>query len=105
MRKKKRRSIDKRKLHKDCWDLDWAFITWLQQHLIVFKKDASSVVDLEYYKFKYKDEELTQLQIIDKLIRLTTEVIVDYDLWNEYCLTKINEILDLWKLVFPAMWW
>ena len=48
MRKKKQRSIDKRKLHKECWDLDWAFVKWLQQHLIIFKKDASKIVDLEY---------------------------------------------------------
>ena len=105
MRKKKQRSIDKRKLHKECWDLDWAFVKWLQQHLIIFKKDASKIVDLEYYKFEYKGEELTQLQIIDKLIRLTTEVIVAYDLWDETCLKQLDEILDLWKLVFPVMWW
>lgn len=105
MRKKKQRSIDRRKLHKDCWNLDYAFIKWLNQHLIVFKKDASKIVDLEYYKFEYHGQELTQLQIIDKLIRLTTEILVSSDMWEQSCCDKVNEVLELWKLVFPTMWW
>ena len=73
----KKRTIDKRKIRKDCWDLDYAFTKWLNEHLKVYKKDAIKIVDLEYHKFTYNDEELTQLEIIDKLIHITNFLLND----------------------------
>ena len=102
----KKKTIMKRKISKECWDLDDAFLVWLYEHLKVYLKEASKVVDLNYHKFTYKDEELTQEEIIRRLITLLEEV-KTLDTWlyeKEYC-DKCDEILDLWKLVFYAMWW
>ena len=100
----KRRTIEKNRIRKDCWDLDFAFIKWLNSHLKVYKKDASKIVDLTYHTYIYNDKELTQIEIIDKLISLTNELLnmsnVDFDYAE-----KTTEMLNLWTLVFPAMWW
>ena len=64
----KKKTINKKKISKECWDLDSAFLKWLKEHLIVYLKEASKVVDLNWYKFQYKGEELTQEQIIKKNI-------------------------------------
>ena len=64
----KKKTINKKKIRKECWDLDSAFLKWLKEHLIVYLKEASKVVDLNWHKFQYKGEELTQEQIIKKNI-------------------------------------
>ena len=64
----KKKTINKKKISKECWDLDSAFLKWLKEHLIVYLKEASKVVDLNWHKFQYKGEELTQEQIIKKNI-------------------------------------
>ena len=30
---------------------------------------------------------------------------IPYDNWKEEYITAMDEVLDLWKLVFHAMWW
>ena len=100
----KKKTINKNKIRKECWNLDAAFIDWLNIHLKVFKKDAIKIVDLEFHKFNYNGEELTQLQIIDRLIQLTNDLKTT-NVWDQGYTGKQDEMLDLWKLVFPAMWW
>ena len=60
MTKKKKRHIYKKKLSKECWDLDLAFLKWLQERLPVYLKEAGQIVDLTYYKFTYNNIEYTQ---------------------------------------------
>lgn len=95
----------KRKISKECWNLDYSFIKWLNQHLKVYLKDADKIVDLDYHKFTYNEKEWTQREIIERLIFLTDQLLIDYsdlnDFWKEYT----TQMLDLWKVVFPAMWW
>ena len=101
----KKKTIYKRKISKECWSLDYAFVKWLNEHLKVYKKDASKMIDLEYHTFEYKEEELTQLEIINRLISITDTLMLDYDMWNDDCVQKSKEMLELWAVVFPAMWW
>ena len=101
----KKKTIQKRKISKECWSLDYAFVKWLNEHLKVYKKDASKMVNLEYHRFDYNGEELTQLEIINRLINLTDTLMLDYDMWNDDCIQKSKEMLELWAVVFPAMWW
>ena len=91
----KKKTIQKRKMAKECWDLDWTFIKWLNEHLKVYKKDASKIVDLEYHKFNYKGEELTQLEVINRLIQITNYLIDDYNVWEDEVSAKIDEMLEL----------
>ena len=68
------------------------------------------MVDLEYYKFEYKDKIYTQLQVIDRIIELTDYIIDNnyYEMmWSdiEHLEAMKNEIFDLFKISFSAMWW
>lgn len=90
---------------KECdtdWNLNHEFLYWLNKWFKIFKKKAC--IDLTFHKFKYKNKILTQEEIIDRIIELTDNGIEDYDniFYNE---KNYNELMDLWKLVCPAMWW
>lgn len=104
MNKRRHKAFNKRKISRECWSLDYAFIKWLNIHLKVYKKDASKIVNLEYHKFTYEEKELTQLEIINRLIQITDYLLISDRLELEYW-HQVNQMLDLWKLVFPAMWW
>jgi len=65
------------------------------------------MIDITYHKFMYKSKQWTQEEIIDRLIELTEYVNVNY---YEYDKEKeieqaVNEIFNLFHLVFWAMWW
>ena len=100
--------ITKKTIKKECWNLDYELVKWLNEHLKVYKEDASKHIDLEYYKFTYKRKEYTQLEIIDRLVEIT-----DYlqeNTINWYCDVEKNEkykneMYDLLKLIHWSMWW
>ena len=99
----------KKTMSEECWNLDYELIKWLNEHLKVYLKDASTTVDLEYWKFDYKDKNYTQKEIIEILIKDTDYMLVD---WWEQCFSDSekmentkNEIYDLLKLVHFVMWW
>lgn len=97
----------KKKLIRDIWSLDAAFINWLDERLKAYLKYAGKYIDLEYHEFKYKGKTYTQKQLILRMLELTKKIKDNHlDLWQteEYDAT-INELLDIWKLVFTAMWW
>lgn len=101
----KKKTINKKKISKECWDLDRTFLIWLKEHLTVYLKEASKIVDLNSHKFRYKDEELTQEQIIRRMLNLLYSI-ENKDIWDgEEYINACDEILDLWKLVFHSMWW
>ena len=94
----------------ECWNLDWAFIKWLNSRLKIYKKGASKIVNLEYHKFIYEDKEYTQLELIDKLIDITNWFI-DNEIFNfvweepEKAEKKKNEMMDIFKLIYWSLWW
>lgn len=94
----------------ETWNLDYEFIKWVNTRFKKYKELASKIVNLEFYKFKYKRKEYTQLELIDKVIELTDELITN-DYWNIDITTvdkmeKIkNEIFDIFKIIFWTMWW
>lgn len=94
----------KKKISQDCWDLDQAFFVWLYEHLVVYLKEAGKMVDLSYHKFDYKGKKYTQEEIIKMMINDLKDIHY-LDTWNPKYQDLSNEILDLWKLVFHAMWW
>lgn len=100
----KKCTIKKNNIRKDCWNLDQAFLKWLEEHLRVYLKDASNFVDLTYHKFTYKDKEYTQHDIILRMLHLLEQIRYK-DSWDKDYPEAVDEILDLWKLVFHSMWW
>ena len=94
----------------ETWNLNYEFILWLNSRFKKYKEQATKMVDLEYYKFEYKDKIYTQLQVIDRIIELTDYIINNdyYEMmWSdvERLEAMKNEIFDLFKMSFGAMWW
>lgn len=106
----------KKRIKEECWNLDFELIKWLNEHLKVYLEEGSKVVDFEYHKFKYKNKEYTQLEIIKRLITITDFLLKDEPYGSSY--TEVisasdiktinarkNEMYDLLKLVHWQMWW
>lgn len=94
----------------ETWNLNYEFILWLNSRFKKYREQAIKMVDLEYYKFEYKDKIYTQLQVIDRIIELTDYIINNdyYEMmWSdiERLEAMKNEIFDLFKMSFGAMWW
>ena len=107
----------KKRISEECWNLDFELIKWLNKHLKVYKEESVKAVDLEFHKFKYKNKEYTQLEIINRLIEVTDYLLGDepynngnYDrLLSAKDIRSINarknEMYDLLKIVHWQLWW
>lgn len=99
----------KRKLQEECWNLDYYLIKWLNEHLKVYLKDANDFVDLTVHRFEYQGKEYTQLELLNKLITVTDELLSDYDdsLVNHYekVEKQVDEMYDILKLLHWSLWW
>lgn len=105
----------KKKLIEECWNLNYELIKWLNQHFKIYLEDSSNIVDLEFYKFKYKNKEYTQKEIIEMIIEITDELLTSenyegYDKqellrYSKRQITLVNKMYDLLKLVHWNMWW
>ena len=97
----------KKKISRECWNLNYEFIVWLKEHLSVYVEEAGKVVNLEYHKFNYRGEEFTQLQLINKMIELVNYLTEDerYFDWDPVPVEKTEELLEIFTLTFPSLWW
>ena len=99
--------ITKKTISKECWNLDYELVKWLNEHLKVYRKEAIKVVNLEFYKFEYKKKEYTQLEILDRLIDITNTLLeTDYFDCDVNKTNKLkNEMYDLLKEIHWQLWW
>ena len=86
------------------WNLNSEFIHWLNYWMKEYLKNASKIVDLEFHEFKYLGKIMTQKEVIERIIELTDKYIDE-----EFCIKEdvetIDEVFDLFNLVFWNMWW
>lgn len=99
--------ITKKTISKECWNLDYELVKWLNEHLKVYREEAIKVVNLEFYKFEYKKKEYTQLEILDRLIDITNTLLeTDYFDCDVTKTNKLkNEMYDLLKEIHWQLWW
>lgn len=103
MTKKKKEKL----MREECYDLSFSFIEWLNKRLKVYKEDAEKYIDLEYHRIMYKDEEYTMLALLNKMIDLSNKLMDEdyyYDFGPEVD-NDTNELLDIFKVIFPYLWW
>lgn len=93
-----------KKIHKQCWNLNTEFLNWLRKRLPVYLEDAGEFVDLTFHKWEYKGELLTQEQLIQRMIK-NLELEEKYYEFDTQCDVAVKEILEIWSLIFHAMWW
>ena len=106
----------KKKVSKECWNMDNAFYDWAEEHLKTYLKDADKIVDLEFQSFTVDDKTLTQkaaiiymIELLEKLrkIREFEPYVLSID--AKELVKEFNETLKefgkWWFEVLPAMWW
>ena len=90
---------------RETWALEHAFYCWLYERLKMYVDVCN--VRLDYHKFEYEGEMLTQQECINRMIK-GCETYFKYDsLWAvpEEDQKAINDIAKIWAIVLPAMWW
>ena len=90
---------------RETWNLNSVFYIWLYEHLMMYKEKASKIVDLEYYKFEYKGETLTQIECIDRMIEGCKLYIQNDEPYDKEIQEKIKSVVEIWAMVLPYMWW
>lgn len=94
----------------ETYNLNYQFIKWINVRFKKYKELANKRVDLGYHKFTYQGKEYTQLELIEREIYLTEELLGD-DFWSfdtiKITKTKemVEEVFDIFKLIFFTMWW
>ena len=90
---------------RETWSLDFAFYLWLYERLKMYLD--INFVDLEFHKFEYEGEELTQQECIDRMIKGCEVYFKLDDDWNisEEDQKMIDDVTKIWAIVWPAMWW
>lgn len=94
---------------RETWCMDGIFMEWLYCHMLMYKKEAGRIIDLKYHKFRYKNKEYTQKQLINKIIKLSRYYLLHYD--DEDAETAVAAIKKgqkaarLWAVVLPVMNW
>lgn len=115
----------------ETWSLDNAMIENLYERVLLYRKDASNVINMNHHSVDYKNTTMTQAQAVDLLIKLCQEHIsYDYIDSDGNALFKnerewwlkfdddmetfhngrteeeiAQEIWDLWAVLHPYMWW
>lgn len=89
---------------RETWELFHTFMEWLYEHVKMFLD--VNIIDLDFHKFEYKGEQYTQQQMIDMLLENLEALlkISDPDFEPKYW-ECYNNVLDIWKIIAPAMWW
>lgn len=92
---------------RETWNLNYQFAQWLYCRLKMYFKEASKIIDLDYYKFEYQGKTYTQKEAIVKMIKWLKYYLknVDTDGNEEKALEKCKKATELWAIVFPTMWW
>ena len=89
------------------WNLDYEFLKWINKNFKAYKENAGKVIDLEFRHYKYQGKEITQLEIIDRIIHITDSLLSDEDYFilRDSEENEIDELFELFHLVFWDMWW
>lgn len=89
----------------ECWNLDLTFLQWINSRFKKYREQAGEIVDLSYFKFKYKGKTYTQLELIDKVIELSDMILENYDSFERGYTKELHEIFKIFELIYWNMWW
>ena len=104
--RKKLSNRRKRQISRDCWNLDFAFYKWVLEHLKVYLKDATGIINLEYHTEEYNGKVYTQREAIERMISLCEMLISrESNIWSEEYHKCEEELMDLWRIWYGYMWW
>lgn len=87
----------------ETWNMDRIFCEWLYSHCKMYLEKVEGTVDLEFHCVEIDGEEVTQLECIQRIIKLTGEALTEPD--GETATKQLREAILIWAEVFPLMWW
>lgn len=87
----------------ETWNMGRIFCEWLYSHCKMYLEKAEGVVDMEFHCIEIDEEEVTQLQCIQKILKLTGEALTESD--GKVVTMKLREAILIWAEIFPVMWW
>ena len=87
---------------RETWNLDRMFIEWIYTRIKLYQE--VNCVDTSFYKFTYNGEELTQEQMMNRILCLAQDILLKNIDDNKISET-MKEICDIWKEILPCMWW
>lgn len=93
--------------NRETWSLDYTIKLHLYERLKMY--DENNCIDTFYHKFRYKDEELTQQDCIDRMIEgLKLDLALsDYDKKRseDDINKKINDVFPILSVCINSLWW
>ena len=99
------------KLREECWNIDYSFLLWINEHFKMYLEEAGNIVNLEDYTYDYKGKIITQKDAINIIINDTNwliKVYYDYSVKEEFkeeFTNAIDEVFEVFHLVYYNMWW
>lgn len=108
--KKRLTHKQKKKISRDCWNLDLSFYKWLQPRLKCYLKEAGKVIDLDFYKVEYNGKTYTQRECIERMIEILDVYFSKRKVYYfgddpKETIEIQDELLVLWSKVCHIMWW
>lgn len=87
----------------ETWNMDRIFCEWLYSHCKMYLEKVEGIIDMEFNCIEIDGEEVTQLQCIQRILKLTGEALTESD--REAATMQLREAILIWAEVFPLMWW
>lgn len=89
--------------NRETWNLNHFFIEWLYCHLKMYNK--VNIIDTSYYKFKWQGKEITQQEAINLIIKSCRRYLKDVDENHPEYFQDVCDLMPLWGMILPYMWW
>lgn len=82
--------------------MDRIFCEWLYSHCKMYLEKVEGIIDMEFHCTEIDGEGVTQLQCIQRILKLTGEALTESD--GETATKQLREAILIWAEVFPLMW-
>lgn len=92
---------------RECWNMDFSFYVWLYEHIKAYEKFTIADIDDMRAIFTFNDKNYTQRELMHKILK---RIELYFKTLNETehpekIQKKIDEIIPMWQVLMPAMWW
>ena len=89
---------------RETWAIDHYLYMWLYERLKMY--DEINIVNTEFHKYNYEEEEITLQNCIDRMIEGTKIAITvdDYEMCEEQR-KKVNDVTKILSLCINELWW
>ena len=89
---------------KETWSMDFTFKLWLYERLSMYNE--VNCIDTSFHKYEFKGEINTFQECIDRMLDgLKIELTIDEYRRTEEQKEKVEDIVNIFALCLPSLWW